>query len=476
MLGSAFDNAQHIIFLYQANFLINQINPGIMKAIDGFSKLNKTEKIRWVTQTYFTDFAQAEADFLEWQHPDASQQEVLDGFSENVIANFPLPYAIAPNFLINGRLYAVPMVIEESSVVAAASSAAKFWIDHGGFHAEVVDTVKLGQVHFRWPGEASKLQKIFPDLKNFLVNGCNELTANMQRRGGGIRDMELLDFTALEPKYYQLRVSFETCDSMGANFINTVLEKFAVGIEQFLMHAPGLSDKERDVEILMAILSNHTPESKVRAWVETPISTFENAARQFNMDAATLADRFATAVRIAEIDPYRATTHNKGIYNGIDAVILATGNDFRAVEAAGHTYASRNGQYRSLSHCTVEDGIFRFELEVPLAIGTVGGLTALHPLARRSLQLLGNPSARELMMIVACVGLAQNFGAVRSLVTTGIQKGHMKMHLTNILRHLCASEIEMEEAKNYFSNQTVSFTAVRKFIDDYRAMVVSVKS
>ena len=206
----------------------------------------------------------------------------------------------------------------------------------------------------------------------------------------------------------------------------------------------------------------------VRAWVETPIASFEALARQQGMDAAALAERFAAAVRIAAIDPYRATTHNKGIFNGIDAVILATGNDFRAIEACGHTYACRDGQYRSLSRCTVENGVFRFELEIPLAIGTVGGLTALHPLAKRSLELLGSPDTPELMCIVASVGLAQNFAAVRSLVTTGIQQGHMKMHLTNILHHLGASDEECAAAQFHFQKQTVSFSAVRAFIDSRR--------
>ncbi|MCY7327305.1 MAG: hydroxymethylglutaryl-CoA reductase, partial [Saprospiraceae bacterium] len=183
------------------------------------------------------------------------------------------------------------------------------------------------------------------------------------------------------------------------------------------------------------------------------------------MEPHTLADRFATAVRIANIDPYRATTHNKGIFNGIDAVVLATGNDFRAIEACGHAYASRGGHYHSLSRCKVSDGVFRFELEIPLALGTVGGLTALHPLAKYSLELLGHPSARELMCIVACAGLAQNFAAVRSLVTTGIQQGHMKMHLTNILHHLGASDEEAAAAQFHFSKQTVSFSAVRTYLE-----------
>jgi hydroxymethylglutaryl-CoA reductase len=286
----------------------------------------------------------------------------------------------------------------------------------------------------------------------------------MEKRGGGILDLTWLDFTALEPDYYQLRASFHTCDSMGANFINSVLERFADTLEHFMTEHPALEDSERDVEVVMSILSNYTPNCLVRAWGETPIASFEELARSQGMDARSLAERFALAVRIATIDPYRATTHNKGIFNGIDAVVLATGNDFRAIEACGHTYACRDGQYRSLSRCTVENDVFRFELEIPLALGTVGGLTALHPLAKASLELLGHPSAEELMCITACVGLAQNFGAVRSLITTGIQQGHMKMHLTNILNHLGASPEQALAAQAHFEGKTVSFSGVRAFL------------
>jgi len=438
------------------------------KTINGFSKLTKQQKIKWLTEHFTHDPVTVANDFAKWQHADEATQKVIDGFTENAIANYVLPYSIAPNFLINGKIYAVPLVIEESSVVAAASSAAKFWLDRGGFHAEVVSTVKLGQVHFRWAGQAEKLRSLFPELRARLVSDCDDITSNMRQRGGGIRDIELLDFTHLEPFYFQLRASFETCDSMGANFINSVLERFATSLETFLTEYPGLPDAERDVDIIMSILSNYTPECLVRAWVQAPIASFEETARSQGMDAAQLADQFAAAVRIAQIDQYRATTHNKGIFNGIDAVVLATGNDFRATEACGHTFACRDGQYRSLSRCTVAEGIFRFELEIPLALGTVGGLTSLHPLAKRSLDILGRPSAPELMCIVAAVGLAQNFAAVRSLVTTGIQQGHMKMHLTNILNHLDASAEEAAAAQYFFQNQTVSFSGVRVFLEQER--------
>ena len=248
---------------------------------------------------------------------------------------------------------------------------------------------------------------------------------------------------------------------MGANFINSVLESFATTLQKFVKTHPNFDSTERDLTIVMAILSNYTPKCLVRAWVECPVVDLEGACK--DMDAETFADKFYKAVRIAKIDSFRATTHNKGIFNGIDAVVLATGNDFRAIEACGHTYAARTGHYQSLSDCTVENGVFKFWLDIPLAVGTVGGLTSLHPMAKKSLELLDNPDAPELMQIIAATGLAQNFGAIRSLVTTGIQKGHMKMHLVNILNHLEASEKEAKEAMAYFKDKVVSFTAVREF-------------
>ena len=252
---------------------------------------------------------------------------------------------------------------------------------------------------------------------------------------------------------------------MGANFINSCLESFGQTLQGFMATHPIFSEEEKNVVIIMAILSNYTPKCVVRASVECPIKDLGNFGK---MDAETFAYKFYKAIRIAEIDPYRATTNNKGIFNGIDAVVMATGNDFRAIEAGGHTYAAKNGQYSSLSHCNIENGTFKFWLDIPLAVGTVGGLTKLHPVAKRSLELLGNPSARTLMQIIGVTGLAQNFAAVRSLVTTGIQKGHMKMHLINILNQLEASENEVKEAVVYFKDKVVSFAAVREFIDMFR--------
>jgi hydroxymethylglutaryl-CoA reductase len=439
------------------------------KIVHGFSKLSKEEKVNWVVENYFTPSEEAaecvKKELSKFWIAEESLQRTFDNFSENTLSNYLLPFGVAPNFLINGKVYAIPMVIEESSVVAAASSASKFWLKRGGFKAEVISTKKLGQVHFTWKGDFEKLRNLFDVLKEVLLVEAAYLTGNMEKRGGGILDISLKDLTAFEPNYYQLFVSFETCDSMGANFINSILEQFAQTLKTFIGGHPSFDESEREVEIIMAILSNYTPECVVRASVECSAEAMEGACQE--MSGPEFAKKFQKAVRIAHIDPYRATTHNKGIYNGVDAVVIATGNDFRAVEACGHTYASKDGQYRSLSSCTVEHGVFKFWIDLPIALGTVGGLTKLHPLAKRSLELLGNPGAEELMKVIAVAGLAQNFAALRSLITTGIQRGHMKMHLANILIHLKASQEATTAAISYFENNPVSVVNVRSFLENF---------
>ena len=448
----------------EINVLLNCMNK-VNKSISGFSKLSKEEKIDWITSTFISDNPEAKTQLKNYWLENEKEQKVFDAFSENTLSNFHLPYGVAPNFLIDGRYYAVPMVIEESSVVAAASSAAKYWSQRGGIHTEIVDTQKIGQVHFTWSGDPEVLTSTFAKAKIKLEQDAEEITLNMRKRGGGILNIELINLTDQLDHLYQLKATFETCDSMGANFINTCLEQFAHTLSCF--YSDNYSD-EGSLTIIMSILSNYTDNCVVKAWVECPISDLEISGD--NLDHKEAAAKFKTAVDIACIDPYRAVTHNKGIFNGIDAVVLATGNDFRAVEASGHAYASRSGQYASLSKCTMTNEMFRFELEIPLALGTVGGLTKLHPLAKLSLDILGQPSARELMSIIAATGLAQNFAAVRSLTTTGIQKGHMKMHLQNILNQLEASDDENKHVCSQINGDQVSYSKVRQLIEDYRGV------
>jgi hydroxymethylglutaryl-CoA reductase len=431
------------------------------RSISGFSKLSKSEKIAWLANNYLPDAPQVQ-ELLGQFCQNEDLQGTIDGFSENTLSNFVLPYSIAPNFRINDRIYAVPMVTEESSVVAAASSAAKYWLERGGFRVEVRDMVKVGQLHFRWGGQPERREELLPRLREALIADARELTSRMESRGGGVLDLQWLHLPAVGPDCYQLLVEFDTQDSMGANFINSVLEQYGISLETWCATAEGLEPAERQVDVIMAILSNYTPRCVAVASVSARLP--DMAVPGAGMDPDTFSRRFEMAVRIARQDPYRAVTHNKGIMNGIDAVILATANDFRAIEADAHAYAARDGQYRSLSTCTVEGDRFHFELEIPLALGTVGGLTKLHPLAKLSLELLGNPNARELMEIVAATGLAQNFAAVRSLVTVGIQRGHMKMHLQNILAHLDAAPNDRVAAEQYFAERTVSHHAVREFL------------
>ncbi len=427
------------------------------KRIKGFSKLSKEAKIEWLTNQYL-DGDQESIEFLKsYWHNEPKVQKLHDEFIENTITNFYLPLGVAPNFLINGKTYCVPMAIEESSVVAASAKSASFWMDRGGFKAEVVSTIKVGHVHFAWYGEYERLLTFFDSIKHKLYEGTESITANMRARGGGIVDIQLINKSDLEPNYYQIMAKFETCDSMGANFINSLLEEFSKIFEAELKASSEMTEEEKKIQIIMCILSNFTPECVVRSEVSCKV---EELTEGTGISADLFAEKFQQAIHVATIEPYRATTHNKGIFNGIDSVVIATGNDFRAVEACGHTYAAKDGQYRSLTHVEVKDGIFRFWIEVPMALGTVGGLTALHPMVKLCHKMLGNPNASELMMITASVGLAQNFGAIRSLVTTGIQKGHMKMHLLNILNQLEATEDERNQIQAYFESRVVSHQEV----------------
>ena len=435
------------------------------KAISGFSKLSKEEKIKWIANQYFSTPTEAISLLKNYWNSDEKIQKLHDEFIENTITNFYIPLGVAPNFLINGKYSTIPMAIEESSVVAAAAKAAKFWSTRGGFKATVLNTEKIGQVHFIYKGEESKLNLFFAQIKNKFFSETESITVNMQKRGGGILDINLKDKTDLLPNYFQLHATFETKDSMGANFINSCLEQFAKTLKEEAQHYDLFTDAEKDIEVVMSILSNYVPNCIVRAEVSCPVADLEE---KHIPNPKEFAAKFVQAIQIAEVEPYRAVTHNKGIMNGVDAVVLATGNDFRAVEAGIHAYAARTGKYSSLSHAKIEDGIFTFWLEIPLALGTVGGLTSLHPLVKLSLEMLEKPSAKELTQYVAVAGLAQNFAALRSLTTTGIQEGHMKMHLNNIINQFEANNEERILIHKYFKKNTVSHSAVVTYIENLR--------
>lgn len=435
------------------------------KAVSGFSKLSKEDKINWIASEFFSNPKEAISVIKQYWNQDDKLQQLHDEFIENTITNFYLPMGIAPNFLINGKYFTIPMVIEESSVVAAAAKSAKYWSTRGGFTATVLNSEKIGQVHFLYKGDVEKLATFFTKIKSKFFANTESITKNMQKRGGGILDIELRNKNKELDHYYQLHVTFETKDSMGANFINSCLEQLAITLKEEAQHFDSFSKEEKDIQVIMSILSNYVPNCIVRAEVSCKVEDLTDKNIQ---NPQEFAEKFVQAVKIAQIEPFRAVTHNKGIMNGIDAVVLATGNDFRAVEAGVHAYASRNGQYSSLSNATIEKGIFTFWMEIPLALGTVGGLTSLHPMVKMALEILGKPSSHQLMQLVAVTGLAQNFAALRSLTTTGIQEGHMKMHLNNILNQYHANPEERKIITTHFQNNIVSHAAVVELIESLR--------
>ena len=427
--------------------------------ISGFSKLNKSEKIEWLTKNSFSQNNNFKNILLQYCNSNEKLQKLHDEFAENTISNFYLPFAIAPNFIINKKLYTIPMVTEESSVIAAASKSAKFWLDKGGFNATVLSTNKVGQVHFTYKGNFKTLKKYFDKIKPKLISDVSNITSNMNKRGGGILNIELLNLSDKIENYFQIKAIFDTQDAMGANFINSCLEQFAKTFKDNFT-------EKNEIEIIMSILSNYVPECIVKAEVSCDV---EKLSDTNIIDPFDFANKFVRAVKIAEVDRYRAVTHNKGIMNGIDSVVIATGNDFRAIESAAHAYASKSGSYKSLTKASVENKIFKFSIEIPLALGTVGGLTKLHPLANLALEILGKPNSEDLMKITAVAGLAQNFAAIKSLITTGIQHGHMKMHLINILNQQKATDKEKEKAIEYFKTNTVSHLKVDLFINKLRS-------
>lgn len=430
------------------------------RIIKGYSKLKEEEK-RKLVSSLCADPLDAVSLMKSFLYADEKLREQFMDLSENTISSHHLPYGIAPNFVIDGNIYHIPMVIEESSVIAAAASAARFWAERGGFRVTQLNATKLGHVYFRWHRNPLELKEKWPLIRPLLFDRLKEFTSNMERRGGGVSTLELLDDTTKIDKLFRLKAEFETVDSMGANFINTCLEELAKGLSGQLNTNP--EDTNPPCQVVMAILSNYTDQCTVTVEVGCERKALKGITAGFSIDEFT--DKVTLAYEIAATDLYRAVTHNKGIMNGIDAVLIATGNDFRAIEAACHAFASRSGHYRALSWCETDASNICIKLRVPMPVGTVGGITNLHPLARMSLEILGNPAAPELMGIIASAGLASNFAAVQSLVTTGIQKGHMKLHITNILNILNADTRQRLEALAHFEGKTVSFAAVKEFMD-----------
>ncbi len=340
---------------------------------------------------------------------------VADRMIENVIATFGLPLAIAPNFLVNGRDYVVPLVVEEPSIVAALSSAARMARASGGFDAECEESLLTGQVHLANLADMKAGIAALLGSKDKLLASANEVHPRLVARGGGVRDLEVHELALPDgERTIVVHLLVDTCDAMGANLVNTICEAVA----------PELAALSGGM-VAMSILSNLADRSLVTARVRYPLAELAKSDEQ----AATVRDAIVRADQIAHADPNRAATHNKGIMNGIDSLAIATGNDWRAIEAGAHAYAASDGQYRSLTRWYVhESGDLCGEIRLPLKVGVVGGTIAANPAAALGMRIAGVESATELAGLMAAVGLAQNFAAIRALVTTGIQEGHMRLH------------------------------------------------
>ena len=430
--------------------------------IIGFSKLSRDKKISWISKNFLNNSNEFESILNKYLNDDKKIQSIHNSLSENVISNFHLPYSVSPNFLINNKNYCIPLVTEESSVVAALSNSSKFWYDRGGFKSKVLSKIKTGQVHFKYDGNAESLKKFIKENEHILIESTNRITQKMIERGGGISNIKLVNKSKELKSYYQLNVDFNTIDSMGANFINSCLEIISKKFKELLNDSSQFKESEKNIEVIMSILSNYTPECIVESSVECKI---DDLGEIDEMSSKEFALKFKNAFDIANVDIGRAVTHNKGIMNGIDAVLISTGNDFRAVEAGIHAYASSKGKYKSLSECTIIDNIFKIKLKIPLSIGTIGGITDIHPMVKLSLKLLDNPTSDNLMNIICSVGLAQNYAAVKSLVTSGIQKGHMKMHLINLLIKQNATKDQIDKSEEYFKDKDINSQSVKDFLD-----------
>ena len=432
------------------------------KKIIGFSKLSKEEKIELICSNYLGNCKEDLEILDKYLNNDINIQSIHDTFSENTLSNFYFPFSVAPNFLINNKNYCLPMVIEESSVIAAASNSAKFWYDKGGFRAKVISSEKIGQIHFLFNGEFQKIKKFIDDSKSKLIDATSKISSKMIKRGGGINSINLIDMSRKYNNYYQLSISFNTVDSMGANFINSCLEIITKKMCEEIKIPEYLTEKEKDINIIMSIVSNSTPNCIVEANAECQI---DEIGEINGLNSNEFAEKFFHAVEISKIDLGRAVTNNKGIMNGVDSILISTGNDFRAVEASVHSFACKDGEYKGLTECSIDNNIFSIKLTLPISIGTVGGITDLHPMVKLSHKLLGKPNSSSLMEITASAGLAQNFAAIKSLITAGIQKGHMKMHLINLLKKNNATENQIKNAKVFFKEKKITSKAVQDFLN-----------
>ena len=419
-----------------------------MARLPGFAKLSPTERIE----------ALLKEGLLTWDEAQILKEQkglplsIADQLTENVLSTFDLPFSLAPYFLINGRDYVLPMVTEEPSVVAAASFAAKLIQRSGGFTTQVHQRQMIGEIALTDVKDVEMASKRILEDKETLLQLANEAYPSIVKRGGGARDLWvenkgdfLIVYLAVDPK-----------EAMGANMLNTMLEALTDRIQEL-----------SSGQALMAILSNLATRSLVSARCAIDFKALSRNPEE----ATEIAHRMELASQLAQVDPYRAATHNKGIFNGIDALVLATGNDWRAIEAGAHAYAAQSGPYKGLSHwkSQPEEKKLYGEITLPMPVATKGGSIGLNPTVQVSHRLLGEPTAIELAGIIASLGLAQNFAALKALVTTGIQAGHMKLQARSLALLAGAKEEEVPQLVNQLlENKPFNLEKAQTFLQELR--------
>ncbi len=415
--------------------------------LPGFYKVTVNERRSLVCEATGADPQEIEA-ALAGGGLDA---ETADKFVENVLGTYALPYGVALNVRVNGKDYVVPMVVEEPSVVAAASNAAKMVRAGGGFRADVDASLMISQIQlYDVKDQAAARARILAARKEILAQ-ADKAAPGLVSRGGGARDIEVRIIGTPEDKMLVVHVLVDCKDAMGANLINGIAEAIADRLAELASAKVGLR-----------ILSNLCDRRCVRVTCRVPAESLATD----DMDGEQVIDGIVNASRFAELDPYRAATHNKGIMNGVDAVVIATGNDWRAVEAGAHAYASRSGTYSPLAtwrRDPEQPGMLLGRIELPLALGTVGGTLRVHPAARLSLSMLGSPSSAELASIAAALGLASNLAAVRALATDGIQRGHMALHARSVaLAAGAAGDLVAKVAQMIVEARDITVEAARR--------------
>ena len=418
---------------------------------NGFSKKSYQERL---------ELLQAQALLSPEKQASLEQDEqisvtVADQLSENVVGTFSLPYSLVPEVLVNGQEYTVPYVTEEPSVVAAASYASKIIKRAGGFTAQVHERQMIGQVALYQVADPDLAQEKIDGKKVELLELANQAYPSIVKRGGGARDLHVEQIKG-ETDFLVVYLHVDTQEAMGANMLNTMLEALKPVLEEL---SQGQS--------LMGILSNYATDSLVTASCRI---AFRYLSRQKDQ-GRDIAEKIALASQFAQADPYRATTHNKGIFNGIDAVLIATGNDWRAIEAGAHAFASREGHYQGLSQWTldVEREELVGEMTLPMPVATKGGSIGLNPRVALSHELLGNPSAKELAQLIVSIGLAQNFAALKALVSTGIQQGHMKLQAKSLALLAGASESEVAPlVEQLIADKTFNLETAQRYLENLR--------